>query len=89
LRLVAEGLSVGLAVSNDVDLGKALDRLTDQIAEADTEGSRLEAKLANPEFSSKAPPEVITEHRERLRTLTRDRALLVSSREQLQAMLGG
>ncbi|MCP9447976.1 MAG: valine--tRNA ligase [Nitrospira sp.] len=88
LRLVAEGLSVGLAVSNDVDLGKALDRLTDQIAEADKEASRLEAKLANPEFSSKAPPEVITEHRERLRTLTRDRALLVSSREQLQAMLG-
>lgn len=88
LRLVAEGLSVGLVVSNDVDLGKALNRLTDQIAEADKEGSRLEAKLANPEFSSKAPPEVITEHRERLRTLTRDRALLVSSREQLQAMLG-
>ncbi|MCP9464630.1 MAG: valine--tRNA ligase [Nitrospira sp.] len=86
LRLVMEGISVGMTVSSDVDLGKALARLTAQIAEADKESKRIEAKLANAEFFTKAPPDVVAEHRERLRTITRDRALLASSREQLQAM---
>ncbi|MCS6897740.1 MAG: class I tRNA ligase family protein, partial [Nitrospira sp.] len=88
LRLVADGLSVGIAVSGEVDLGKALDRLSAQIAAAENEAQRLDAKLANMDFVSKAPSDVIEEHRERLRTLARDRALLISSQEQLRTMLG-
>lgn len=88
LRLVTEGLSVGIGVTGDVDLGKALDRLAKQIAEADKEAQRLDTKLNNAEFVAKAPPEVIAEHQERVRTLSRDRALLASSQEQLRAMLG-
>ena len=88
LRLVTEGLSVGIGVTGDVDLGKALDRLAKQIAEADKEAQRLGGKLNNAEFVAKAPPEVIAEHQERVRTLSRDRALLASSEEQLRAMLG-
>ena len=88
LRLVMEGLSVGLVVSGDVDLKKALDRLAKQLAETDKESVRIEAKLKNTEFVSKAPPEVIAEHQERVRTLSRDRALLASSEAQLRAMLG-
>jgi valyl-tRNA synthetase len=88
LRLVTEGLSVGLVVSGDVDLNKAIDRLTKQLAETDKETQRLDGKLKNAEFVSKAPPEVIAEHQERVRTLSRDRALLASSEAQLRAMLG-
>ncbi|MBM4127382.1 MAG: valine--tRNA ligase [Nitrospira sp.] len=88
LRLVTEGLSVGLTVSGDVDLKKALDRLAKQLAESDKESQRLDGKLKNAEFVSKAPPEVITEHQERVRTLSRDRALLASSEAQLRTMLG-
>jgi valyl-tRNA synthetase len=88
LRLVTEGLSVGIAVSCDVDLGKALDRLAKQIAEADKEAQRLDAKLKNAEFVAKAPQEVIAEHQERARTLSRDLALLAGSERQLRAMLG-
>ena len=88
LRLVTEGLSVGIDVSGDVDLGKALDRLTKQIAETDKEAQRVQGKLNNTEFVSKAPADVIVEHEDRLRTLSRDRALLASSQEQLRAMLG-
>jgi len=87
LRLVTEGLSVGIEVSGDVDLGKALDRLAKQIGDADKEAQRISAKLNNAEFVSKAPADVIAEHHERLRTLSRDRTLLASSQEQLQAML--
>ncbi|MBH0190352.1 MAG: class I tRNA ligase family protein [Nitrospira sp.] len=88
LRLVTEGLSVGLVVSGDVDLKKALDRLAKQLAETEKESQRLDGKLKNAEFVSKAPPEVIAEHQERVRTLSRDRALLASSQAQLRAMLG-
>jgi valyl-tRNA synthetase len=88
LRLVTEGLSVGLTVSGDVDLQKALDRLAKQLAENDKEAQRLDGKLKNAEFVSKAPPEVITEHQERVRTMARDRELLADSAQQLREMLG-
>jgi len=88
LRLVTEGLSVGIEVSGDVDLGKAIDRLAKQIGEADKESQRISTKLNNGEFVSKAPADVIVEHQERLRTLSHDRALLASSQDQLRTMLG-
>ena len=88
LRLVTEGLSVGITVADDVDLKKAIERLAKQIAETDKELQRVEGKLKNAEFVSKAPPEVIAEHHERVRTLSRDRALLGNSEQQLRTMLG-
>ncbi len=88
LRLVTEGLTVGIAVEGDVDLKKALDRLHKQIADADKESQRVEGKLKSADFVSKAPPEVIAEHQERVRSLFRDRTMLANSEQQLRAMLG-
>ncbi|TKB62972.1 MAG: valine--tRNA ligase [Nitrospira sp.] len=88
LRLVTEGLSVGIAVADDVDLKKAIERLAKQITETDKELQRIDGKLKNAEFVSKAPPDVIAEHQERVRTLSRDRALLAHSEQQLRTMLG-
>ncbi|MEC4889855.1 MAG: valine--tRNA ligase [Nitrospira sp.] len=88
LRLVTEGLTVGIAVEGDVDLKKALDRLLKQIAEADKESQRIEGKLKSADFVSKAPPDVIAEHHERVHSLSRDRTMLANSEQQLRAMLG-
>jgi valyl-tRNA synthetase len=88
LRLVTEGLSVGIAVAADVDLKKAIERLTKQMTETDKELQRVDGKLKSTEFVSKAPTDVIAEHQERVRTLSRDRALLAHSEQQLRAMLG-
>jgi valyl-tRNA synthetase len=88
LRLVTDGITVGVAVEGDVDLKKALDRLVKQTEETDKESQRLDGKLSNADFVSKAPPEVITDHQDRLRALSRDRAMLTSSEQQLRAMLG-
>ncbi|MBI3806324.1 MAG: valine--tRNA ligase [Nitrospirae bacterium] len=88
LRLVTGGVTVGLSVEGGVDLQKALDRLVKQIAETDKESQRLDGKLKSTDFVSKAPPEVITDHQDRLRALSRDRAMLTSSEQQLRAMLG-
>ena len=88
LRLVTEGLSVGIAVAGDVDLNKALDRIIKQQSEQTKEIERLEGKLRNQEFTAKAPPEVITDHQDRRTSLLRDQAMLTSSEQQLRAMLG-
>jgi len=88
LRLITGGVTVGVSVEGDVDLNKALDRLVKQIAESDKESQRLEGKLKSTDFVSKAPPEVITNHQDRLRALSRDHAMLTGSEQQLRAMLG-
>ena len=79
---------MGVSVEGDVDLKKALVRLVKQTEETNKESLRLDGKLKNADFVSKAPPEVITDHQDRLRALSRDRAMLTSSEEQLRAMLG-
>jgi valyl-tRNA synthetase len=88
LRLTIDGLTVGIGVEGEVDLNKAVDRLGKQIAETDKETQRLAGKLTNEDFVSKAPPEVIADHQNRLQGLSRDRSLLASSEQQLRAMLG-
>lgn len=88
LRLVIDGLTVAVAVEGNVDLKKALDRLVKQIAENEMESQRLEGKLRSADFVSKAPPEVIADHQDRLRVLGRDRGMLTSSERQLRTMLG-
>jgi valyl-tRNA synthetase len=88
LRLVVDGVTVGVSVEGDVDLKKSLDRLVKQVAETDKESQRLDGKLRSADFVSKAPPEVITDHQDRLRALARDRAMLASSEQQLRAMQG-
>ncbi len=87
LRLVTQGLSVGIAVAGDVNLSKALDRITKQQSEQTKEIERLEGKLHNQEFTAKAPPEVIEDHQNRLASLRRDESMLTSSEQQLRAML--
>ena len=87
LRLVTEGLTIGLVVSGDVDLKKALDRLVKQREDQDKDMARLTGKLDNQDFVAKAPPEVLAEHRMRLRSLQHDQAMLSSSEQQLRAFL--
>ena len=87
LRLPVDGMTVGLVVEGEVDLEKVLSRLQKQSEEKEQEIQRLEAKLHNVEFTSKAPAEVIHEHGDRLRILQQDSRLLVGSGQQLRAMM--
>ncbi len=89
LRLVVEELTVGLLVEGDVDLQKARERIAKQQAEGAKEVQRLSGKLGSADFTAKAPPEVIAEHQDRLRTMRAEQILLASSEEQLRAMIAG
>jgi len=86
LQLVTEGLTVGIRVEGDVDLRKVLDRLVKQATDAKKEALRLEGKLSNTEFVSKAPAEVVAEHRQRIATLAHEQSMLASSEQQLRRM---
>jgi valyl-tRNA synthetase len=74
-------------VSGDIDLKKALDRLVKQREEQAKDIARLTGKLENEDFVAKAPAEVLTEHRARLRSLQQDQAMQSSSEQQLRTLL--
>ncbi len=86
LKLAKQGMTVGLPVSEDIDLQKAMDRIAKQQQDERTEAQRLEGKLKNKEFVDKAPPEVVTDHHQRLAAIQQNQAILASSLDQLKAM---
>jgi valyl-tRNA synthetase len=77
-----------MTIAGDVDLNKALDRIIKEQSQQTKEIERLEGKLRNQEFTAKAPPEVITDHHNRLISLRKDQVMLASSEQQLRTMLG-
>jgi valyl-tRNA synthetase len=64
---------VVLPLAGLIDLEAERSRLSTQLAEAENEVRRLESKLANEQFRSKAPAEVVAREEERL-TAARSRA---------------
>ena len=87
LSLAEEGLTVGLVVESGLDLRRALDRISKQRTDAVKESKRLETKLTNVEFTGKAPPEVVAEHEQRVRTVRHELEMLTSSEEQVRDMM--
>ena len=87
LQLVEQGITVGLVVDRDVDMQKILERITRQQKEGVTETNRLTAKLNSAEFTAKAPPEIVAEHRRRLQSLQEQQNMLTSSEAQLLQMM--
>ena len=65
------------------DLQKAKDNVTKQIALLQKEVSRTQQKLGNPDFVAKAPPEVLTDHHDRLARESRMIELLQQALQQI------
>jgi len=63
---VLEGVEVYLPLKGLLDFEKEVARLTKEIAQTLLEQQRLEGKLNNPGFVSKAPAEVVAKEREKL-----------------------
>ncbi|MGH7256042.1 MAG: hypothetical protein ACREI3_09725, partial [Nitrospirales bacterium] len=88
LRLAVGGMTAGLQVEGAVELQKVLARVTKQKEEGLREATRIEKKLNSPEFTGKAPSDVVAEHRQRLHNLQTEHAFLSSSEDQLRRMAG-
>jgi valyl-tRNA synthetase len=78
------GVSVVVPLAGLFDIAAERARLTKQIGEAEAEAGRIETKLANPGFRSKAPEKVIAAETERLEAI---RARLASLQATLAELI--
>ncbi|MEA3221188.1 valine--tRNA ligase [Immundisolibacter sp.] len=81
-------LTVRLPLHGLVDASAEMDRLGREIAKLEQAISRAEARLANPAFVDKAPPEVVDTERARLAEFADQRATLAAQRERMATLAG-
>jgi valyl-tRNA synthetase len=70
--LAAEGITVELDVAGAIDVAAERRRLEKDLAAARTEAGQSAAKLANPDFTTKAPLEIVARTRQRLEAAQAD-----------------
>jgi valyl-tRNA synthetase len=83
--LAAEGITVELDLAGVIDVAAERRRIAKDLAAARAEAEQAERKLANSEFTAKAPEQVVAKTRRRLETAREDIARL----EQRLAAVGG
>ncbi|OFW58920.1 MAG: valine--tRNA ligase [Candidatus Solincola sediminis] len=64
-RAIAAGVEVFLPLTGE-DFREEVDRIRKEISRLDQEAARFEGKLANEQFITKAPPEIVEKERARL-----------------------
>jgi valyl-tRNA synthetase len=82
-QIVLDEATVFLPLAGIVDAAKERARLTKDLDKAKSEAERIEKKLGNPQFVSKANPEVIEEQRAKLTEFQQAQAKLSQALERL------
>ena len=70
--LAAEGITVELDVAGAIDVGAERRRLEKDLTAARNEAEQAERKLANADFTAKAPEQVVAKTRQRLEAARSD-----------------
>jgi valyl-tRNA synthetase len=86
MALLAETIEIYLPLAGMIDIGKELERLDREIAQAQQEQSRLQSKLANENYVARAKPEVVAKDREKLAAQEERLGKLTARREELAAL---
>jgi valyl-tRNA synthetase len=68
ISLLADSVEIYLPLAGMVDIGQELERLDKEVDQARQEIARLQGKLANESFVTRARPEVVEKEREKLDT---------------------
>jgi valyl-tRNA synthetase len=63
--IVVGETTLALPLEGVIDMGAERRRLAKEIAEAEGDAAKMDAKLANPQFVARAKPEAVEETRER------------------------
>jgi valyl-tRNA synthetase len=82
-QTVLDEATVVIPLAGLIDLEAERSRLGRERAKAAQEASKLEQKLANPDFVRRAPPEIVEENRERLAAVQADVARLDAALRRL------
>ena len=85
MSLLAGVVEIYLPLAGLLDIGKELERLDKELATAQQEVARLQAKLANENFVTRAKPEVVEREREKLVTQEERVGKLLARRAELGA----
>jgi valyl-tRNA synthetase len=80
MQTVLDEATLGISLAGVIDVAQETARLTKEIAKADVEIGKIDGKLSNEKFLSKAPENVIAEQRSR-------REEAVQTKEKLQEAL--
>ncbi len=83
LQVVVGGATYALPVSDVIDLQAERARLTKEIKKLADEIAKIDAKLGNANFMSRAPEDVVEEQRERRRQAEETRTRLATALERL------
>ncbi len=83
MSLLAGNVEIYLPLAGMLDIAKELERLDKEIAQAQQEQGRLQGKLANQNFVTRAKPEVVAKEREKLAAQEERVARLQARRAEL------
>jgi valyl-tRNA synthetase len=85
MSLLAGPIEIYLPLAGMLDIGKELERLDKEITQANQEIARLQSRLANESFVSRAKPEIVEKEREKLAAQEERLSKLRKRRAELSA----
>ncbi len=83
VQAVVDGTTVALPLGEVIDIAKERDRLAKELVKLDGEIGKIEKKLGNENFVSRAPAEVVEEQRERRAGFEQSRVKLTEAIDRL------
>jgi valyl-tRNA synthetase len=84
MQLVVRGDVAALPLKGVIDLDAERARLAKEMAKADTDIARVDAKLNNPNFVSRAPEEVVEEEKEKREEALARKAKIAEALQRLK-----
>jgi len=84
IQLVVRDETIGLALKGLVDLSAERARLDKEIAKADADIKRVDAKLGNEKFVANAPEELVEEEKEKREAALSRKAKILEALERLK-----
>jgi valyl-tRNA synthetase len=84
IQLVVRDETIGLAVAGLIDLAAEKARLDKEIAKADADIKRVDAKLGNEKFVANAPEEIVEEEKEKREAAVARKEKIVEALERLK-----
>src|SRR5271156_4730892 len=85
MQLIVRNETIGLALAGLVDLSAERTRLDKEIAKADADIKRVDAKLSNEKFVANAPEEVVEEEKEKREAASARKAKILEALERLKS----